>query len=60
VYIEVKSKGKDHLYRLTPTGEDLRSIVELMSVWGQRWSDRGPDGLDPKMLCGDATRVLSS
>jgi hypothetical protein len=60
VYIEVKSKGKGHLYRLTPTGEDSRSIVELMSVWGQRWSDRGPDGLYPKMLCGDATRDLSS
>ena len=29
------------LYRLTPAGEDFRSIVELMSVWGQRW-DRGP------------------
>ena len=29
VYIEAKAKGKGHLYRLTPAGEDFRSIVEL-------------------------------
>jgi hypothetical protein len=38
VYIEAKPKGKGHLYRLTPAGEDFRSIVEVMSVWGQRWA----------------------
>ena len=32
VYIEAKPKGKGHLYRLTPAGEDFRPIVELMSV----------------------------
>jgi DNA-binding HxlR family transcriptional regulator len=52
VYIEAKPKGKGHLYRLTPAGEDFRPIVELMSVWGQRWAQGlvGPDDLDPKML----------
>jgi len=52
VRIEAKPNGKGHLYRLTPAGEDFRSIVELMSVWGQRWGQGliGPDDLDPKML----------
>src|SRR5262249_29142979 len=52
VHIEAKPNGKGHLYRLTPAGEDFRSIVELMSVWGQRWGQGllGPDAVDPKML----------
>jgi hypothetical protein len=24
-------------HSLTPAGEDFRSIIELLSVWGQRW-----------------------
>ena len=40
VYIEAKPKGKGHLYRLTPAGEDFRPIVELMSVWGQALGTR--------------------
>ncbi len=34
VHIDAKPKGKGHLYRLTPAGEDFRPVVELMSVWG--------------------------
>ena len=37
VHIEPKPSGKGHLYRLTPAGEDFRSIIELLSAWGQRW-----------------------
>src|SRR5262249_56784508 len=45
VHIEPKANGKGHLYPLTPAGEDFRSIVELMSVWGQRWG-HGMSGTD--------------
>jgi DNA-binding HxlR family transcriptional regulator len=60
VYIEAKPKGKGHLYRLTPAGEDFRSIIELMSVWGQRWAQGliGPDDLDPKMLLWGMRRQI--
>jgi len=60
VYIEPKPNGKGHLYRLTPAGEDFRSIVELMSVWGQRWGQGliGPDDLDPKMLVWGMRRQI--
>jgi DNA-binding HxlR family transcriptional regulator len=37
IHVESKDKGKGHLYRLTPAGEGFRSIVELMSIWRQRW-----------------------
>jgi DNA-binding HxlR family transcriptional regulator len=60
VYIEAKSKGKGHLYRLTPAGEDFRPVVELMSVWGQRWGQGlvGPDDLDPGMLVWGLRRQI--
>jgi DNA-binding HxlR family transcriptional regulator len=62
VYIEAKPNSKGHLYRLTPAGEDFRSIVELMSVWGQRWGQGliGPDDLDPKMLVWGMRRQIDS
>src|SRR5262252_7154187 len=55
VHIEAKPSGKGHLYRLTPAGEDFRPIIELMSVWGQRWGQGliGPDDLDPKCSSGE-------
>jgi len=61
VHIEAKPNGKGHLYRLTPAGEDFRAIVELMSVWGQRWSQGliGPDDLDPKMLLWGMRRQIN-
>ena len=60
VHIEAKPNGKGHLYRLTPAGEDFRPIVELMSVWGQRWGQGliGPDDLDPKMLVWGMRRQI--
>ena len=60
IYIDAKPKGKGHLYRLTPAGEDFRAIVELMSVWGQRWGQGliGPDDLDPKMLVWGMRRQI--
>ncbi|SRR5258708_2961678 len=60
VHIEAKPAGKGHLYRLTPAGEDFRAVVELMSVWGQRWGQGliGPDDLDPKMLVWGMRRQI--
>src|SRR5256714_13026564 len=60
IYIDAKPKGKGHLYRLTPAGEDFRPLVELMSVWGQRWGQGliGPDDLDPKMLVWGIRRQI--
>jgi DNA-binding HxlR family transcriptional regulator len=60
VCIEPKPKGKGHLYRLTPAGEDFRPLVELMSVWGQRWGQGliGPDDLDAKMLVWGMRRQI--
>src|SRR5438105_7340020 len=60
IYIEAKPKGKGHLYRLTPAGEDFRPIVELLSVWGQRWGQGliGPDDLDPGMLVWGMRRQI--
>jgi len=60
VHIQAKPKGKGHLYRLTPAGEDFRPIVELMSIWGQRWGQGliGPDDLDPKMLIWGMRRQI--
>lgn len=62
VHMEPKPKGqgRGYLYGLTPAGEDFRSVVELMSVWGQRWGQGliGPDDLDPKMLVWGMRRQI--
>jgi DNA-binding HxlR family transcriptional regulator len=60
VHIEPKPSGKGHLYRLTPAGEDFRSIIELLSVWGQRWGQGllGPDDLDPQELVWSMRRQI--
>jgi hypothetical protein len=45
---------------LTPAGEDFRSIIELLSVWGQRWGQGllGPDDLDPQELVWSMRRQI--
>jgi DNA-binding HxlR family transcriptional regulator len=60
IYIEAKARGRGHLYRLTPAGEDFRPIVELLSLWGQRWGQGfiGPDDLDPGMLVWGIRRQI--
>jgi len=60
VHIEPKRSGKGHLYQLTPAGEDFRSIIELLSVWGQRWGQGllGPDDLDPQALVWSMRRQI--
>lgn len=60
VHIEAKPKGRGHTYRLTAAGEDFRAVVELMSVWGQRWGQGliGPDDVDPKLLVWGMRRQI--
>ena len=60
VRIEPKPSGKGHFYRLTAAGEDFRSIIELLSEWGQRWGQGllGPDDLDPQELVWSMRRQI--
>jgi DNA-binding HxlR family transcriptional regulator len=54
-------RGRVAEYELTPAGEELRPIVELMGVWGQRWarSDYGPGDLDASLLMWDLRRTVA-
>ena len=51
-----------HEYRLTEAGQDLRSVVESIGVWGQRWVDTSLslDNLDPSLLMWDMRRNLDT
>ena len=48
-------------YHLTPAGHDVRSVVEAMGFWGQKWveSKQSLDNLDPKLLMWDMRRNLN-
>lgn len=56
----VAGEGDRHEYRLTEAGRDLRSVVEAVGVWGQRWvdGDLSLDNLDPSLLMWDMRRNL--
>lgn len=57
-----KVKGKSgYEYQLTSAGEELRPIVELMGMWGQRWarSRYGPEDLDVSLLMWDLRRTVA-
>jgi hypothetical protein len=47
-------------YRLTPAGRDLRTIIEALGNWGQRWveADVSLKNLDPSLLMWDMRRNL--
>ena len=47
-------------YRLSPAGEDLRSVIMGLGFWGQRWveSDISLKNLDPSLLMWDMRRHL--
>lgn len=49
-----------HEYRLTEAGQDLRSVIESIGVWGQRWvdADLTLENLDPSLLMWDMRRNL--
>jgi DNA-binding HxlR family transcriptional regulator len=48
-------------YRLTAAGEDLRSIVMGLGVWGQRWVETqlSLKNLDPSLLMWDMRRNIN-
>ena len=47
-------------YRLTEAGEDLRSVIMSLGIWGQRWvqSSLSLKNLDPSLLMWDMRRRL--
>jgi DNA-binding HxlR family transcriptional regulator len=47
-------------YKLTEAGEDLRSVVMSLGMWGQRWveSSLSLKNLDPSLLMWDMRRCL--
>ena len=46
-------------YVLTPAGQELRPLVEALSVWGIRWiGELGDEDLDPKLLLWDMHRRI--
>jgi DNA-binding HxlR family transcriptional regulator len=53
-----KGRGATAEYRLTPAGEDLRSVVMSLGNWGQRWieSSLSLKNLDPSLLMWDMRR----
>ncbi|MER8650607.1 helix-turn-helix domain-containing protein [Mesorhizobium sp. M0586] len=48
-------------YRLTEAGRDLRSVVEAMGFWGQKWVEArlSLKNLDPSLLMWDMRRNLN-
>ena len=48
-------------YRLTAAGRDLKSVVETIGIWGQRWvdADLSLESLDPSLLMWDMRRNLN-
>jgi DNA-binding HxlR family transcriptional regulator len=47
-------------YRLTPAGEALRPVVEMLAAWGDRWGlgDVKPGDLDPGLLAWALRRAI--
>ena len=50
--------GRGFWYRLTPAGEELRPVVQLLGAWGDRWINHriDPEDLDPALLMWDVRR----
>jgi DNA-binding HxlR family transcriptional regulator len=59
--VKSPSERGTHEYHLTKAGMDLRSVVESIGVWGQRWVDAeiSLDNLDPSLLMWDMRRNLN-
>lgn len=51
--------GRGYRYRLTPAGEELRSVIDALGAWGQRWTTRvRRDTLDPQFLMWNMRRRI--
>lgn len=48
-------------YALTQAGEELRTVVEQLGVWGRRWlpTDYRDEDLDPRLLVWDIHRSIN-
>jgi len=56
----VRSEKGVFEYRVTEAGEDLRTVVEAIGSWGQKWIDKKQSlkNLDPSFLMWDMRRKL--
>jgi len=52
---------ENHAYRLTPAGEELKSLVFDLGIWGQRWIEAQTSlkNLDPSLLMWDMRRNIN-
>ena len=57
----LKSEKGIFEYHMTEAGRDLRSVVEAMGFWGQRWVEARQSlrNLDPSLLMWDMRRNLN-
>ena len=48
-------------YSLTESGRELRPVIEMLGIWGQKWvaKDVDDDHLDPSLLMWDMRRNLN-
>jgi len=60
--IRREKTGRGVTYSLTDSGEELRSIIEQLGIWGQRWarSDMSKKDLDPSLLMWDMHRRIDT
>jgi DNA-binding HxlR family transcriptional regulator len=58
---EIRGEKGIFEYHLTEAGKDLRSVVEAMGFWGQKWvtSESSLNNLDPSLLMWDMRRNLN-
>ena len=58
---EIKSEKGVFEYRMTKSGKDLRTVVEAMGFWGQKWVEarQSLKNLDPSLLMWDMRRNLN-
>lgn len=56
-----RSEKGTYEYELTPSGHDVRQIVEAMGFWGQKWVDskQSLQNTDPTLLMWDMRRNLN-
>lgn len=57
----IRGNRRAQEYHLTPSGEELRPIIESLGTWAQRWmvADVQEDDLDPSLLMWDVRRNLN-
>ncbi|CAN5921926.1 helix-turn-helix domain-containing protein [soil metagenome] len=57
--VERRQDGNRITYLLTPSGQELRPVVEALGSWGIRWiGELGDADLDPHLLLWDVHRNL--